>query len=125
MPPIPRPSPASVARYRASLVAQPAAVERTMFGCPCAFVGGNMTAGLYGDDWFVRLPADERAELLATDGARPFEPMPGRPMREYVVLPPSIVADDEALATWLSRAVAFAMTLPPKEPIGRGKKKGA
>ncbi len=125
MPPIPRPSPASVTRYRAALASQPAAVERTMFGCPCAFVGGNMTAGLYGDDWFVRLPTDERAELLATDGARPFEPMPGRPMREYVVLPPSIVADDAALATWVSRAVAFALTLPPKEPASRRKKKGA
>jgi hypothetical protein len=124
MPPIPRPAPDTVARWRAALTSQPAAVEWTMFGCPCAFVGGNMTAGLYGDDWFVRLPDDERADLLATDGARPFEPMPGRPMREYAVLPPSIVADDAALATWLSRAVAFSLTLPPKEPAGRKKKTG-
>ena len=72
-----------------------------------------MTAGLYGDDWFVRLPAEERADLLAEDGARPFAPMPGRPMREYVVLPPSVVADGAALAHWLSRAVTFALTLPP------------
>jgi len=119
MPPIPKPSPGSIARFRAALAAQPAAVERVMFGCPCAFVGGNMTAGLYGDDWFVRLPAEERASLLAEDGARPFAPMPGRPMREYVVLPPSVVADDAALAHQLSRAVTFALTLPPKQPARR------
>jgi hypothetical protein len=119
MPPIPKPAPGSVSRFRAALAAQPAAVERIMFGCPCAFVGGNMTAGLYGDDWFVRLPAEERADLLAEDGARPFAPMPGRPMREYVVLPPSFVADDAAIAHWLSRAVTFALTLPPKRPARR------
>jgi len=116
MPPIPKPSPGSIARFRAALAAQPSAVERMMFGCPCAFVGGNMTAGLYGDDWFVRLPAEERAGLLAEDGARPFAPMPGRPMREYVVLPSSVVADDAALAHWLARAVTFALTLPAKRP---------
>jgi TfoX N-terminal domain len=119
MPPIPKPAPGSVSRFRAALAAQPAAVERSMFGCPCAFVGGNMTAGLYGDDWFVRLPAAERAGLLAEDGAHPFAPMPGRPMREYVVLPPSIVADDAAIAHWLSRAVTFALTLPPEQAARR------
>jgi TfoX/Sxy family transcriptional regulator of competence genes len=62
-----------------------------MFGGPAYFVNGNMFAGVLGEQLMVRLDADDRAELLDADpGAVPFEPMPGRPMREYVTLPESI-----------------------------------
>ncbi len=108
--------PELVARYRAILAAHPEATERPMFGYPASFVGGNMATGLYESDWHVRLADADRAELLALDGARPFSPMPGRPMRAYAVLPPSVVADDEAVHDWVGRALAFAATLPPKKP---------
>lgn len=85
-----------------------------MFGYPAAFVGGNMSTGLHQDAWMVRLPEGARAELLALDGARVFEPMAGRPMREYVVLPPSVVGDDAALDLWVARSIAYAASLPAK-----------
>jgi hypothetical protein len=110
--------PELVLRYRAMLTAFPEAAERTMFGYPASFVGGNMATGLCEGDWYVRLPDDEKAELLALDGAKPFSPMPGRPMRAYAVLPPSVVADDEAVDAWVRRALAFTATLPPKK-LGR------
>ncbi len=86
-----------------------------MFGYPASFVGGSMATGLYEADWYVRLPDAARTELLAMDGAKPFAPMPDRPMRAYAVLPPRIVADDAAVHTWVARAIAFTATLPPKK----------
>ena len=57
-----RKSPAAlVERFRAELARHPEAQVRTMFGCPCAFVRGNMVTGLYGDEWFVRLGPEARA----------------------------------------------------------------
>lgn len=55
---------------------------RKMFGYPCAFVNGQMFTGLFGSTMIVRLPEEGRAELLAIEGAKGFDPMGGRPMRE-------------------------------------------
>jgi TfoX/Sxy family transcriptional regulator of competence genes len=60
---------------------------RPMFGNLSAFVNGNMFAGVYGDSLFVRLSDDDRADLLGKKGAKLFEPMKGRPMKDYVCLP--------------------------------------
>ena len=40
--------------------------------------------------------------------------MPGRPMRGYVTLPASILADPAALDDWIARAIANVRTLTPK-----------
>lgn len=104
-----------VERFGVVLARFPDAAQRKMFGYPAAFVGGNMVTGLHRDRWVVRLPDDERDRLLALDGATPFEPMPGRPMKGYATLPPSVIADPDAVASWVERAVAFGRTLPPKK----------
>ena len=88
---------------------------RKMFGYPAAFIGGNLTAGLHQESVMVRLPVEEREERLA-DGWQPFEPMPGRPMREYLTLPPEVAGDVAAMRRWIERAAAFVRTLPPKAP---------
>ena len=86
---------------------------RKMFGYPAAFIGGNLTAGLYQESVMVRLPETERKERL-TDGWSHFEPMPGRPMREYLALPPDAAGDVIAMRHWVERAAAHVRTLPPK-----------
>ena len=91
----------------------PDAARRKMFGYPAAFVGGNMVTGLHQQNWVVRLPEDQQAAAM-TEGASSFEPMPGRPMKNFVALPPAILADEDALATWVERAIAHGKTLPPK-----------
>jgi TfoX/Sxy family transcriptional regulator of competence genes len=75
-----------------------------------------MFTGLFQDRMILRLSEGDRAELLRQPGAKTFEPMPGRPMREYVVVPPSVLGSEALLATWLERALAHARTLPPKQP---------
>ena len=91
---------------------------RKMFGFPAAFVGGNMTAGLHQDTFMVRLSEADRAQRLA-EGWSNFEPMPGRPMREYVALPAAVIADVGAAREWIERAAEYARTLPPKAPKAR------
>jgi TfoX/Sxy family transcriptional regulator of competence genes len=112
-----------VAAFDAALPSEPSAERRAMFGYPCCFVRGNMFAGLHQESLIVRLPERERGELLSVPGAHTFEPMPGRPMREYVVVPESIVADGKALRAWIDRAFEYASTLPAKGARAAGAKK--
>lgn len=89
--------------------------RRKMFGCPAYFVRGNMFTGVFADRIFLRLPEAGRAELLAAfDEAEPFEPMPGRVMREYLALPEPSAGDEGVLAHWLERAYRYALELPEK-----------
>lgn len=105
---------ALVARFAAILEGFPAAERRRMFGYPAAFVGGNLATALHGPRWVVRLGSDDQAAAAAT-GATPFEPMPGRTMRGWLVLPAAVVEDDATLADRVDRSLAFAASLPPKE----------
>lgn len=106
--------PELVAAFAALIARRPELTPRRMFGYPAAFVGGHMATALHEDRWIVRLQAADRAELLVQPGAVQFEPMPGRPMKEYVVLPPVLVANPTALDAWVDRAIAHVLTLPPK-----------
>jgi TfoX/Sxy family transcriptional regulator of competence genes len=91
-------------------------VERKkMFGYPCAFVNGNMAVGMFGQDIFVRFDEAERNDRIKSARARPFEPMPGRPMKEYIVLPRTVVEDPAALKLALGQSVNYVHSLPPKE----------
>jgi TfoX/Sxy family transcriptional regulator of competence genes len=92
----------------------PRVERRTMFGFPSAFAQGQLFAGLFEETLLVRLEEQDRQELLAEEGAALFEPMAGRPMREYVVLPAAMLEDDGAVALWMKRGLAYALSLPPK-----------
>lgn len=94
------------------------AERRKMFGYPAAFVGGNMVTGLHQRDWVVRLPEAQQVAARAA-GAASFEPMPGRPMKNFVALPATIIADDDAVAAWVERAIEHGRTLPPKKQLPR------
>jgi TfoX/Sxy family transcriptional regulator of competence genes len=107
--------PQLVEAFGAVVARFPDAVPRKMFGYPAAFVGGNLVTSLFRDRWTVRLPDDERATLLALDGAAPFEPMEGKPMKGYALLPKTVADAPDEAATWVERAVAFGRTLPPKK----------
>lgn len=109
-------SPEIVERFSAAIVrlGAPDVTLRKMFGYPCAWIGGNMTTGLFGDEWWVRVDEPDRDQVLAL-GGHPFAPMPGKAMGRYVVLPDAVVADDPQLDAWLQKAVEFTRTVPPKK----------
>lgn len=85
-----------------------------MFGYPCSFVNGQMFAGLHQANMVLRLGEDERLEFLKQAGAKVFEPMPGRVMKEYVVVPPSLKSEEELLFKWTLKAFSYAKSLGPK-----------
>src|SRR5579875_3435980 len=108
MPAFPKPSPELVALFEAALPDDPAIVRKKVFGSPSAVVNGNMFAGARGERLLVRLPRPALDELLALPGAEPFEPLPGRPMRDFALLPESLHTDPAAVRGWLECAFAGA-----------------
>lgn len=108
------PAPESIKKLFAEALGDfPMAEQRKMFGYPCAFVNGQMFVGVFGDKLMMRLSEEDRARFLKLPGAKQFEPMPGRPMREYVEVPKAITESAE-LRKWLKKSLAYAQSLPPK-----------
>jgi TfoX/Sxy family transcriptional regulator of competence genes len=125
-PKMPKSDAATAARFRAALPDNPDILVRPMFGHTAGFINGNMFAGTFGQDVFVRLDEGNRSKLLTAPGAMPFAPMKGRVMAEYVQLPRS--ADASMTASWVARALEWTATLPPKTKArsavrGRAKKR--
>ena len=106
--------PALIEAFAAALPDDPRVEPRAMFGYPAAFANGHLFTGLHQDDWMVRLGDAERAKLLALPGAKPFEPTPGRRMREYAVLPAAVAAERRAARRWVAKALAYVAGLPAK-----------
>ena len=84
-----------------------------MFGYPALFLKGNMFAGTYQDKIVVRF-GDDRA-LAGAKTAKAFEPMPGRAMKEYVVVPDAVMQSPAKLRSWIGHAHEYAKTLPAKK----------
>lgn len=114
------PAPESLVRiFEKAMKSVPEGQLRKTFGYPSATLNGNMFTGLHNDKMILRLSEPDRA-ALARLGGSPFEPMPGRPMKEYVVVPESILKSEAQLDAWLQKALAYSKTLPPKTK-SRGK----
>jgi len=108
--------PELVARFSALIEGVRGTQTRKMFGYPAAFVQGHLFAGVFQEDMFLRLSADDHAQFMKIPGARPFEPMSGRAMRGYVVVPPPVLASAR-VREWLEKAFAHAKSLPPKARV--------
>lgn len=88
--------------------------RRKMFGYPAAFANGNLFIGLHQDDFIMRLSEKDRARFVAEFGERTFEPMKGRPMREYVRLPEELLGDARKRTSWIKRSLLYAGAIAPK-----------
>jgi TfoX/Sxy family transcriptional regulator of competence genes len=90
--------------------------RRKMFGYPSVFLNGNMLASIFQDRIMVRLSPADREAATTGSGAKPFEPSPGRGMKEYVELPAKVVGSTSELRHWLERGRKYVATLPVKKP---------
>jgi TfoX/Sxy family transcriptional regulator of competence genes len=92
----------------------PPATRRKMFGYPAGFINGNLFMSLFEDSLILRLPAELREELIQLHGAKPFAPMAGRVMKEYVALPEPLLGDRAQLTSWVAKALVYGESLAPK-----------
>ena len=110
-----KPAPAkAVAAFETATSGLVGAGPRKMFGYSCVFANGHMFAGLHEAGMVLRLPEEQRAEFLRLKGAKQFEPMPGRVMREYVVVPKVLLNAPQQLRAWVEEALAYVSSLPAK-----------
>jgi hypothetical protein len=109
---MPKVTDAAKAAFAAAFPDDDRAVNKKMFGHPAAFVNGNMFFGTFGDGLTYRLPADRLVELSEEPGVGPFEPMKGRPWKEYIFAERSVTADK--LAAWAIEALEHTAKMPAK-----------
>lgn len=107
------PNAETVAHYEALLPVDPRVAPGNIFGHVCAFTGGHMFFGTFAQTLIARVGPDRVPELLDAVGLAHFEPMPGRPWREYVQFDPRTMDADEA-RTLVHDALEFTASLPPK-----------
>ena len=100
-------------RIRKALAKQAAVTEKKMFGGVAFMLGGHMCCGVEKANLVVRVHPEEYQQAVAEPHARPMD-FTGRPLRGFVYVSPAGYETDEALDTWLGRAVRFASSLPPK-----------
>jgi len=115
----------AVVAFEGATSGLPEAEPRKMFGYSCVFARGNMFAGLHEAGMILRLSDEQRTEFLRLKGASQFEPMPGRVMREYVVVPRVLLNAPEKLRSWVEKSLAYVSSLPAKSKKSSGGSRGA
>jgi TfoX/Sxy family transcriptional regulator of competence genes len=105
--------PELIAAFEKARPDDPNVTARPMFGYPALFLKGNMFAGTYQDTIVVRFGDDRTIPGAKT--AKSFEPMPGRAMKEYLVVPDAVIKSPAKLRAWIDHAHAYATKLPAKK----------
>ena len=101
------------ARIRDALTRRKGVEEKKMFGGICFLLHGNLLVGVWKDSLIARLGPDEGEAALREPHVRVFD-ITGRPMRNWVLVEPEGVEDDDQLKVWIDRATKFVRTLPKK-----------
>lgn len=115
-------APEELIRFLAERLREVECQSRTMFGYPVYFINDNMFIGAHQDELFLRLAAKDREEAQAKyTEIRPFEPVPGRVMREYVILPRSVYTDHAIFTDLFTKSIRYVSALPPKAKRRRKK----
>src|SRR5260370_12343443 len=115
---MPKPSEEAKAAFTKLVPDEPAVTLRPMFGNLSALVNGNMFAGLFGEDLFVRLP-DEQSAPIRKQGGRDFAPVAGHVMKGYVTGPSTSRHQTTASKAWIAASLVLTRVLPPKVPAGK------
>jgi TfoX/Sxy family transcriptional regulator of competence genes len=108
-------APAELVQLFESEIARLGVAEvKKMFGYPAGFVNGHMFAAIFEDRVVFRLDPQELERFVQCGYGKPFEPTPGRIMREYVASVPELPHDQELLRSWLEQALAHTSRREPK-----------
>ncbi len=110
-------------RVRRALARRRGVVAKNMMGGICFMLRGTMCCGVTGAAVMIRIGRDDEARALQEPHLRPLE-FAGRRARGFVLVDPPGYRSDAALARWVERGVAVAMSLPPKRAAAAKKKPG-
>jgi hypothetical protein len=103
---------ATIAAYDRLIVTVPG-VERKGATLPYTSINGNMLSFVDASGLALRLSAEDRAAFIAEFDTGVHEAH-GHVMKEYVTVPPAILADTSTLARWFSASWAYTSALRPK-----------
>lgn len=84
-----------------------------MFGGLAFLVNGHMSVGIVGDNLVLRLGDELAKEALRERNTAPMD-FTGRPLKSMVFVEPAGLRTDAALEDWVSQALQYARSLPPK-----------
>ncbi len=98
------------------------ATQKKMFGMPAGFINGNMFGGVFGNGVTMRLAGDRLAEVKALEGVGDFEPMHGRPWKDYAFADATVHGGSSQLRDWMAEALEHTAKMPAKKPKARKKK---
>jgi TfoX/Sxy family transcriptional regulator of competence genes len=101
------------ARIRDALARKRGVQEKKMFGGIGFLLHGNLLVGVWKEALVVRLGEEEGEEAMKEPHVKEFD-ITGKPMRNWVLVGPEGVQDDEQLKGWIERAVKFVGALPTK-----------
>lgn len=111
--PAPSAPPDKVALYEHAVATLPE-LARKGAALPYTSLNGNMFSILGADGVMgLRLAAPDREAFLRDHGARLYEAY-GAVMKEYVAVPPALLADTPRLAPYMAASLAYATTLRAK-----------
>jgi TfoX/Sxy family transcriptional regulator of competence genes len=92
---------------------QPGYEEKKMFGGIGFLIRGNMACGVIREDLIIRVGAEDYTDSLLKPNVELFD-ITGRAMTGWVIVKEPGYREDQALADWVLRSVAYARTLPAK-----------
>ena len=96
------------------VVARIEGVDRKGAANPYTSLNGHMTSFLHvTGSMGLRLSADDRAEFIATYDTALAE-QHGRTMKEFVLVPNSLLVDTDEVSRWMRRGHDWVGTLKPK-----------
>jgi hypothetical protein len=98
-------------RVRERLAGRKGVQEKTLFGCACFLLRGNVLVGVWGDSLVARVGPKEYEAALLEEHVGEFD-ITGKPMKGWVRVRPAGVEKDEQLDDWVGRALKFVSKLP-------------
>jgi len=101
-------------RIRQALARRKNVEEKRMFGGICFLLNGNILVGVWKDSLIARLGPEQGDEALLEPHVKVFD-ITGKPMKNWILVEPEGVVEDEQLKDWIQRAVKFVGKLPGKE----------
>jgi TfoX/Sxy family transcriptional regulator of competence genes len=105
--------PAAAERVRHLLSGRSDVAEKKMVSGLSFLVNGNMCCGITGTALMVRLGAESREQALREPHVQPML-FAGRALSGFICIEQAGYAADDALASWVQRALDFVSALPAK-----------